>query len=108
PTGVAGGVGGGRSPTAPSRSYISASRQASQRETSSSATPVMVRPISASTFTLKAVACFVVALPSRIVLRLPSGATNRIRLRPFGSLPMLATESPALSLPQPLVPLQPV
>src|SRR5262249_21271526 len=87
------------SPTATSRPYISASRPASQRETSSSTTPVRVWPISDSTFTLKAVACFMVALPSRIVLRLPSGATKRMRLKPFGSLPMLAIKFlPFLSL----------
>src|SRR5262249_5346089 len=34
--------------------------------------------------------CFFVALPSRIVLRLQSGAMNRIRLEPLGSLLMVA------------------
>src|SRR5262245_48236776 len=87
------------SPTAASRPYISVPRPASQRETSSSATPVIVWLIRASTFTLKAVACFAVALPSRIVLRLPSGATNWIRLKPFGSLTMFAIYLPFLSLP---------
>src|SRR5262249_37406468 len=60
-------------------------------------TPVRSWPSSASTFTLKATACFAVALPSRIAFRLPSGATNKMRLNPLGSFTTLAIVSPTLS-----------
>jgi len=43
-----------------------------------------------SILTLTAEACFMLALPKRIVLRLPSLAIKRIRLSPFPSLLMLA------------------
>ena len=38
-------------------------------------------------------------LPSRIVFRLPSGATNRMRRRPFGSFAMLAIVHSAFFVP---------
>lgn len=70
------------------RQARSAGLTATQRETSSSADPVMFPPISASIFTFNASACRAVALPMRTVLRVPSPATKRIRLRPRLSLPM--------------------
>jgi hypothetical protein len=43
-------------------------------------------------------ALFCAHLPSRIAFRLPSGATNRIRRRPFGSFDTLAIASLSLRI----------
>ncbi|WP_428937287.1 hypothetical protein [Fontivita pretiosa] len=79
------------SPAATSRRCSASGNSASQRAVSSSISfPPQAAATRSSIFTLKASACFMLALPRRIVFRLPSAATNRIRFLPLGSLPIVA------------------
>jgi hypothetical protein len=60
--------------------------------------PLIFAANKASTCRQMLSAVFLSTLPNRIVLRLPSGATNRIRRRPFGSFTMLAMITPSQNI----------